>query len=101
MRRKTSGAGNVGLHSILRNRALGVAVGAVLMAVGAWGMIFVGSYTLDDIEEGRYSSERGKVFEMNAYVFLFSIVAGLVIMLYSAVSIQAENARSQMANSPH
>ena len=81
-----------------RNRALGATAGVVLMAIGAWGMISVGSNTLETIDEGKYSSERGKVFEMNSYVFLFVIVAGLVILLYSAVSSQAESARSRLVN---
>lgn len=94
---KTSGAkGN--LRSVTRNRALGATAGVVLMAIGAWGMISVGSNTLETIDEGKYSSERGKVFEINSYVFLFTIVAGLVILLYSAVSSQTESARSRLVN---
>lgn len=94
---KASGAKS-SLRSVTRNRALGATAGVVLMAIGAWGMISVGSDTLETIDEGKYSSERGKVFEMNSYVFLFAIVAGLVILLYSAVSSQAESARSRLVN---
>ncbi len=92
MRATVSEAGNVGRHSILRNRKLGVMVGVALMAIGVWGMISVGSDTLKTIQEGDYTAERGKVFEMNSYVFLFTIVAGLIVLLYSVVSIQAESA---------
>lgn len=95
---KTTSGAKGSLRSVARNRALGAAAGAVLMAIGAWGMISVGSDTLETIDEGKYSSERGKVFEMNSYVFLFAIVAGLVLLLYSAVSSQAESARSRLVN---
>lgn len=95
---KTASGAKGNLRSVARNRALGATAGAVLMAIGVWGMISVGSDTLEAIDEGRYSSERGKVFEMNSYVFLFAIVAGLVLLLYSAVSSQAESARSRLAN---
>lgn len=92
MRATVSEAGNVGRHSILRKRKIGVMVGVALMAIGVWGMISVGSDTLKTIQEGDYTAERGKVFEMNSYVFLFTIVAGLIVLLYSVVSIQAESA---------
>lgn len=92
MRATVSEAGNIGRHSILRNRKLGAMVGAVIMAVGVWGMISVGSDTLRTIQEGDYTAEQGKVFEMNSYVFLFTIVGGLIVLLYSVVSFQAESA---------
>jgi formate hydrogenlyase subunit 3/multisubunit Na+/H+ antiporter MnhD subunit len=67
------------------------------MAIGVWGMISVGSDTLQTVQEGEYTAERGKMFEMNSYVFLFTIVAGLIVLLYSVVSSQAESASSRRA----
>lgn len=95
MRAASQGTGNIGLHSIVRNRKLGISAGAAIIAVGVWGMISVGSDTLKTVKEGDYTAEQGRVFEMNSYVFLFTIVAGLIVLVYSVVSSQAEHAQSR------
>lgn len=90
-----AGASSIGLPSIVRNRKLGVIIGLVLIGVGAWGMLSIGSNAVETVQEGEYSSEQGKAFQMDSYVFMFGAIAGLIILLYSAVSSQAESPRSR------
>lgn len=88
MRKNASGTSGSNLRSIARNRKIGVAGGVVLMATGVWGMLAIGADTLMAIEMGEYTSEASKEFQTNAYVFLFAIVAGLVIFLYAAIPVE-------------
>jgi hypothetical protein len=87
MRVNAPGVSSSNLRSITRNRTIGVAGGAILMAVGVWGMIAIGSDTLAAIDRGEYTAEASKEFQMNSYVFLFAIVGGLVMFLYAALPI--------------
>lgn len=87
-----SAAINMGSLSIIKNRKVGVAIGLVLMGVGAWGMLLIGSDTLETVREGEYSEEQSKEFQIDSYAFMFGMIAGLIILLYSAVSNQAEHA---------
>ena len=95
MRATTAGSGRHFLHTVTRNRKLVAMAGVALMAVGVGGMIAVGADALETIEQGDYSSERGEAFQLNSYVFLFSLVAGLVAVIYAAVYSQAENTSSR------
>ncbi|HEY7508346.1 MAG TPA: hypothetical protein VH677_04390 [Nitrososphaera sp.] len=89
--RASSGTGNVGRSMAKHRKLVGIA-GVALMAIGTWGMIMVGSSTLQAIDEGAYNSERGEMFQLNSYVFLFALVAGLVALIYAGIVSQEKNA---------
>jgi hypothetical protein len=78
---------------VSRHRKLIGVSGIALMAVGVWGMLSIGSDAVQNIQQGDYSAEQGKTFQMNSYVFLFALVAGLIALIYAAVSSQAESTR--------
>lgn len=95
MRATTSGSSGYFVRLVSKNKKAVAVAGVALMAVGVWGMISIGADTLETIEAGDYDSERGEAFQMNSYVFLFALVAGLIAVIYAAVYSQAKNAPSQ------
>jgi uncharacterized membrane protein YjgN (DUF898 family) len=68
------------------------ASGIALMAIGVWGMISIGSDTVQTIQQGDYSDEQSKTLQMGSYVFLFTLIGGLFLLIYAGVSSQAASA---------
>lgn len=84
------------LSTITRNRKLTAAAGAILIIIGAAGMVLVGADVLQTI---RQQGAVGAEYQQAQYVFLFTMIAGLVLLIYSAVSMQAERAKVRRENS--
>jgi hypothetical protein len=84
-----SGIG-IGLLSSAKNKKIVTVAGAVLIAVGIAGMIAVGSQASSILtERGTFGGpDVARSFFYGEYVFLFMIVAGLVLMVFGLVSLQ-------------
>lgn len=84
-----SGIG-IGLLSSAKNKKILTVAGAVLAAIGIAGMIVVGSQALNILtERGTFgSSELTRSFFYGEYVFLFMIVAGLILAVFGVVSMR-------------
>jgi uncharacterized membrane protein len=90
-----SGAG-LGMLSMVKNRKIMTIIGGVLIAIGIAGMIAVGSNALSNILGGGLSQpNEGSGFQMQQYVFMFIMIAGLVIVIYSQVTLQSQRAKAR------
>ena len=78
----------IGLLSGAKNKKIMVIVGAILIAIGVGGMISVGSQAANLAMRQDLSTEAGKSYFYAEYAFMFTLIAGAVIMTYSLVSIQ-------------
>ena len=90
-----SGAG-LGLLSMVKNKKIMTVIGGVLIAIGIAGMIVAGSNALNSIFGGGFSQpNEGSGFQMQQYVFMFILIAGLVIVIYSQVALQSQRAKAR------
>jgi ABC-type nitrate/sulfonate/bicarbonate transport system permease component len=90
-----SGAG-LGLLSMIKNRKIMTIIGGILIAIGIAGMIAVGSNALSNIFGGGFSQQnQGTQFQMGQYVFMFILIAGLVVVIYSQIALQSEKAKAR------
>ena len=84
----------VGAISAAKNRKLTAAIGGAHIVVGIVGMIIVGSGAIDSMLSGGFSSQsEGSSFQIREYVFLFMIVGGLVVLIYSFVAYQSKQTK--------
>lgn len=78
-----------------KNKVL-AALGVVMLVVGTIGMISVGSQAIDSIQkEGFQNTDEAKLFQSLEYVFMFTMIGGLVLVLYSLVSLQSDRAKER------
>ena len=90
-----SGAG-LGALSMVKNKKIMTVIGGILIAIGIAGMIVVGSNALSNIFGGGFSQpNEGSGFQMQQYVFMFILIAGLVIVIYSQVALQSKRAKAR------
>ena len=90
-----SGAG-LGALSMVKNKKIMTVIGGILIAIGIAGMIVVGSNALSNIFGGGFSQpNEGSGFQMQQYVFMFILIAGLVIVIYSQVALQSQRAKAR------
>ncbi len=90
-----SGAG-LGTLSMVKNKKIMTVIGGVLIAIGIAGMIAVGSNALSTMFSGGFSQpNQGSGFQMQQYVFMFIMIAGLVIVIYSQVALQSKRAKAR------
>ena len=90
-----SGAG-LGLLSTIKNKKIMTVIGGILIVIGIAGMIAVGSNALGNLFGGGFSEpNQGSGFQMQQYVFMFILIAGLVIVIYSQVALQSQRARAR------
>jgi NO-binding membrane sensor protein with MHYT domain len=96
---RNPGAGAaVGALSAAKNKKLIAAIGAALMAIGIAGLIFVGSQAIDTITSGGFSTpQEGSSIQLTQYIFLFTMLAGLIVLIYSVVSIQRNRAKIRLS----
>jgi hypothetical protein len=85
----------LGALSAAKNRKIMTAVGAALMAVGIAGMIIVGSQAVQSIPNQQFTIGQGKLFQLEEYVFMFVLIGGLGLVIYSQVSAQRERAKQR------
>jgi hypothetical protein len=90
-----SGAG-LGLLSMIKNKKIMTIIGGILIAIGIAGMIAVGSNALSSIFGGGFSQQnQGTQFQMTQYVFMFILIAGLVLVIYSQIALQSARAKAR------
>lgn len=90
-----TGAG-LGLLSIIKNKKIMTVIGGILIAIGIAGMIVVGSNALSSIFGGGFSQQnQGTQFQMGQYVFMFILIAGLVVVIYSQIALQSQRAKAR------
>ncbi len=90
-----SGAG-LGLLSMIKNKKIMTVIGGILIAIGIAGMIVVGSNALGNIFGGGFSQQnQGTQFQMGQYVFMFILIAGLVLVIYSQIALQSQRAKAR------
>jgi hypothetical protein len=95
-----SGAG-LGLLSMVKNKKIMTIIGGILIAIGIAGMIAVGSNALGNIFGGGFSQpDQGTQFQMGQYVFMFILIVGLVLVIYSQITLQSERAKARERRSP-
>src|ERR687891_535171 len=75
-----SGAG-LGLLSMIKNKKIMTVVGS-----NALGSIFGGGFS---------QQNQGTQFQMQQYVFMFILIAGLVIVIYSQIALQSQRAKAR------
>lgn len=99
MRNMLGGIG-LALLSGARNKKIMVIAGAVLIAIGIGGMITVGSRLLNTVTQGGFANtEMESSLFYGEYAFLFTLVAGLGLLIYGLVSIQKERGKERSVNS--
>jgi hypothetical protein len=89
-----SGAG-VGALSAIKNKKIMTIIGGILIAIGIAGMIAVGSNALSNLFGSGFTQNEGEQFQMGQYVFMFLLIAGLVIVIYSQVALQSQRAKAR------
>jgi uncharacterized membrane protein len=90
-----SGAG-LGLLSMVKNKKIMTVIGGILIVIGIAGMIAVGSNALTNIFGGGFSQQnQGTQFQMGQYVFMFLLIAGIVLVIYSQITLQSERAKAR------
>ncbi|MGH9924566.1 MAG: hypothetical protein ACRD5B_04235 [Nitrososphaeraceae archaeon] len=90
-----SGAG-LGLLSVIKNKKIMTVIGGILIFIGIAGMVAVGSNALDTIFGGGFlQPNQGSGFQMQQYVFMFILIAGLVLVIYSQITLQSQRAKAR------
>ncbi len=89
-----SGAG-VGALSAIKNKKIMTIIGGILIAIGIAGMIAVGSNALSNLFGSGFTQNEGEQFQMGQYVFMFLLIAGLVLVIYSQVALQSQRAKAR------
>ena len=85
-----------GALSAGKKKKLMAATGAALIIVGIVGMVVIGAGAIYTVTTGGFSNPgEGKSIQLTEYVFLFTLLAGLVIMLYSLVGLQRDKAKAR------
>ena len=80
--------------SIMKNRKVTSVIGGAMMAIGIAGMIMIGSEALSTILGGGYDFRgQGTAFQIGQYAFMFPLIAGLIIVIYSQIARQANNSK--------
>ncbi len=90
-----SGAG-LGMLSTIKNKKIMTVIGGILIIIGIAGMVAVGSNALGSIFGGGFSQpNEGTQFQAGQYVFMFLLIAGLVLVIYSQITLQSQRAKAR------
>ena|SRR6185503_4825451 len=85
-----------GALSASKYKKLMAAAGATLLIAGFVGMVVIGEGAINTVTTGGFSDPgEGKSIQLTEYVFLFTLLAGLVVMLYSLVGLQRDKAKAR------
>lgn len=87
----------IGLLSGAKNWKVVIVIGAVLMAIGIGGMIAVGSQSMDILTtQGDFGSPNvAKSYFYAEYAFMFTLIGGLVLVIFGVVSMQKDTAKQR------
>jgi ABC-type nitrate/sulfonate/bicarbonate transport system permease component len=95
-----SGAG-LGALSALKNKKVLTIAGGIMIVIGLAGMIAIGSDALATIFGTGYEQpEQGREFQIQQYAFMFTMIAGLGLVIYAQVTLQAKRANLRRRNNP-
>ena len=90
----------LGALSAAKNKKLTAAIGAALIVAGIAGMVVVGTGAINTITTGGFSDPgEGKSIQLTEYVFLFILLAGLIVMIYSLIGIQRDRSKARASQS--
>ena len=90
-----SGAG-LGMLSMAKNKKIMTIIGGILIAIGIGGMITVGSSAIGSIFGGGFARPGGGIqYQELEYVFMFILIAGLVLVIYSQIVLQSRRAKAR------
>lgn len=92
-----AGAANAALLAA-RNKKIMTAIGAALIAIGIAGMVTVGSQAIDTLRSQGFGTEQGKSFQLIEYVFMFTMIAGLALVIYAQVGAQRGRAKQRRSS---
>ena len=85
-----------GALSASKKKKLMAAIGGGLIIVGIVGMVVIGAGAIYTVTTGGFSDPgEGKSIQLTEYVFLFTLLAGLVVMIYSLVGLQRDKAKAR------
>ena len=97
-RNPAAGAALGGL-SAAKNKKILAVVGAALFVIGIAGIIAVGARGIDIVTSGGFASpEQGKAIQSTEYIFLFTMLAGLILIIYSLVGIQRDKSKARQSH---
>ena len=85
------GSGRRGLAA-LNVKVLGL-TGGILIVVGIAGMIIVSMQAREALANEQLWATEGFWFQMKDYAFMFTMIAGLILVLYAHVASQREKAK--------
>ena len=86
----------IGALSAIKNKKLLTIVGGILIIIGIAGMIIVGSRMASIAQNGGFPNlEMGHTLGIMEYVFLFILVGGLFLVIYSLISIQKQRSKER------
>ena len=90
----------LGALSAAKNKKLLAGIGAVLTAIGIAGMIVVGGQVIDTVTGGGFANPgEGKSFQLTQYLFLFTMLAGLILLINSLVGYQRDRSKVSRSHS--
>jgi formate hydrogenlyase subunit 3/multisubunit Na+/H+ antiporter MnhD subunit len=98
-KRNPAAGAALGAMSAAKNKKLMMVIGGILIAIGIAGMVFIGSQVKAIINSGQWGNvpANGFWYQMVDYAFLFTMIAGFVLVLYAQVSLQREGAKRREA----
>jgi hypothetical protein len=84
----------IGNLSAPKNKRIIATAGGILLAVGIAGLILASSQIITKVTTQGFSSpDEGKAAQRTEYVFLFTMLGGLILLIYAGVSYQREKAK--------
>ena len=84
----------LGALSGAKNKKLKAVIGAAVIIIAIVGIIYVGSNAIDTITSGGFSDpSEGRSIQLLQYVFIFMLVVGLVVMVYSLIGYQRDQTK--------
>jgi hypothetical protein len=94
-----SGAG-LGMLSMAKNKKIMTIIGGILIAIGIGGMIAAGSSAIGSLSGGGFTRPGGGIqYQELEYVFMFMLIAGLVLVIYSQIVLQSRRAKARERSS--
>ena len=97
---KKNPAAGVALGAItaIKNKKLMTIAGAILVVIGIIGMIMIGSKAANVAQNQGFSyPNMGESFQIGEYIFMFVLIGGLFLVIYSQVSLQKIRAKERDA----
>ena len=95
-KRNPAAGAALGALSAARNKKIMTVAGGILMAVGIAGMVAIGSQAKEAINRQLFGvSSTGFWLQMTDYVFMFILIAGLVLVIYAQISLQRVKAKQR------